>query len=55
MMISIKGSSFSLVMRENKKPTPTIVKMGSIVFEIKCSVPWGIYHQIIKNIRLAIY
>lgn len=38
-MISVKESSFSLVMRENKKPTPTIVKMGSIVLEIKSSVP----------------
>ncbi len=39
MMISPKGSSLSLVTRENKKPTPTIVKMGSIVLEIKSSVP----------------
>ena len=46
MMISIRGSSLSLVTFENKKPTPTIVKMGRIVFEIKSSVPWGIYHQI---------
>ncbi len=41
MMISIRGSSLSLVIRENKKPTPTIVKMGSIVLEIRSNVPWG--------------
>jgi len=41
--MSIRESSFSLVIRENKKPIPTIVKMGRMVFEIKSSVPWGIW------------
>ncbi len=39
MMISIKGSSLNLVTRENKKPTPMIIKMGRMVLEIKSSVP----------------
>ena len=38
MIISIRGSSLSLVTFENKKPTPTMIKMGSIVLEIKSSV-----------------
>jgi hypothetical protein len=46
MMISIKESSLSFVTRENKKPTPMIVKMGRMVFEIKSSVPWGIWSPI---------
>jgi len=60
MMISIKGSSLNLVMRENKKPTPMIIKMGRIVLEIKSSVPWGIWSPIkeyqitrISDARLA--
>ena len=43
MMISIRGSSLSLVTFENKKPTPTMVKMGRMVLEIKSSVSWGIW------------